>query len=80
MRNTPPRSPIEEREIPELVEDLCIALRNVGGTTTASRTMNAASPTFEKFSTCSRVEGRAGSIQANGSRMSRDGRRAGDAL
>jgi hypothetical protein len=31
MRNTPPKSPIEQRETAELIEDLCIALRDVGG-------------------------------------------------
>ena len=31
MRNTPPALPIEQRETSELIEDLCIALRNVGG-------------------------------------------------
>jgi hypothetical protein len=30
MRNTPPRPPIEKRSDWELIEDLCIALRNVG--------------------------------------------------
>ena len=30
MRNTTPRSPIEKRSDLELLEDLCIALRNVG--------------------------------------------------
>lgn len=31
MRNTPPRPAIDQRESAELIEDLCIALRNVGG-------------------------------------------------
>jgi hypothetical protein len=30
MPNTPPPLPIEQRETPDLVEDLCLALRNVG--------------------------------------------------
>jgi hypothetical protein len=30
MKNTPPELPIEQRETEELVEDLCIALRDVG--------------------------------------------------
>jgi hypothetical protein len=30
MRNTPPRLPIEQRPTDELIEDLCIALREVG--------------------------------------------------
>ena len=30
MKNTPPRIPVRERETSDLVEDLCIALRNVG--------------------------------------------------
>lgn len=31
MRNTPPRPPIDQRESAELIEDLCIALRDVAG-------------------------------------------------
>jgi hypothetical protein len=31
MRNTAPAPPIEQRETSELIEDLCIALRKVGG-------------------------------------------------
>lgn len=30
MRNTPPKLPIEKRETSELVEELCLALRDVG--------------------------------------------------
>ena len=31
MRNTPPEPPIEQRDTSKLVEDLCLALRDVGG-------------------------------------------------